>query len=135
MITQWDGPPSSTPPACDACHFDGIGDKAPSTASQLVSVTIAGPGNDAFVFHPGVGAKTIVNAGPSDTIELDGFSSVTSNNQLATLLNEAQTGQPQSLFQSVNGGHDTMINLGNHDSITLTGVHSSDLHASDFIIH
>jgi hypothetical protein len=50
-------------------------------------------------------------------------------------LNDAQTGQPQSLFQSVNGGHDTMITLGNHDSITLTGVHIADLHASDFIIH
>ncbi len=112
-------------------HADGT----TGTASQVVSVTIAGPGNDAFVFHPGVGAETIVNAGPSDTVELDGFSSVTSNDQLATLLNDAQTGQAQSLFQSVNGGHDTMINLGNHDSITLRGVQIADLHASNFVIH
>jgi hypothetical protein len=112
-------------------HADGT----INSASQSVSVTIAGPGNDSFVFHSGVGLDTIVNAGGSDTIELDGFSSVTSNNQLAALLHDAQTGQPQSLFQPVNGGHDTQINLGNHDSITLTDVHIADLHASDFIIH
>jgi len=112
-------------------HADGT----TSAATQSVSVTIAGPGNDSFVFHPGIGAEAIVNAGTSDTFELDGFSSVTSNSQLATLLNDAQTGQAQSMFQSVNGGHDTLINLGNHDSITLTDVHIADLHASDFIIH
>ena len=39
------------------------------------------------------------------------------------------------MFQSANGGHDTLINLGNHDSITLTNVHIADLHASNFIIH
>jgi len=112
-------------------HADGT----TSAATQSVSVTIAGPGNDSFVFHPGIGAEAIVNAGTSDTFELDGFSSVTSNNQLATLLNDAQTGQAQSMFQAVNGGHDTLINLVNHDSITLTDVHIADLHASDFIIH
>jgi hypothetical protein len=114
---------------------DHYADGTINTATQSVSVAIAGPGNDSFVFHPGVGSDTIVNAGSSDTIELDGFSSVASNNQLAALLHDAQTGQPQSLFQPVNGGHDTQINLGNHDSITLTGVHIADLHASDFIIH
>ena len=119
----------------DVSVADHHADGTTSTTSQSVTVTIAGPGNDAFVFHPGIGAETIVNAGSSDTIELDGFSSVTSNNQLATLLHDAQTGQPQSLFQSVNGGHDTLINLGNHDSVTLTGVHVADLHASNFIIH
>ena len=119
----------------DVSIADHHADGTTSTTSQSVTITIAGPGNDAFVFHPGVGAETIVNAGSSDTIELDGFSSVTSNNQLAALLHDAQTGQPQSLFQSVNGGHDTLINLGTHDSVTLAGVHLADLHASDFIIH
>jgi hypothetical protein len=75
-----------------------------------------------------------VNAASSDMIELGGFSSVTSSNQLASLLAEAQANQPQSLFQSANGGHDTVINLGNHDSMTLTNVHLTDLHASNFII-
>jgi len=114
---------------------DNHADGTTSATTQTVSVTVAGPGNDAFVFHPGVGSDTIVNATSSDTIQLDGFSSVTSNNQLATLLNEAQSGQAQSLFESVNGGHDTLINLGNHDSVTLTGVQIADLHASNFVIH
>jgi serralysin len=104
-----------------------------ASASQAASVMIAS--NDTFVFRPGMGADVIANAGSTDTIELDGFSSVTSNTQLAALLSEAQTGQPQALFQSTNGDHDTMINLGNHDSITLMNVHIADLHASNFLIH
>ena len=100
--------------------------------SQAASVTIAS--NDTFVFRPGVGADVIANAGNAETIELDGFSSVTNNAQLAALLNDAQTGQSQALFQSTNGGHDTVIDLGNHDSITLMNVHISELHASNFII-
>lgn len=86
-------------------------------------------------FHSGVGADVVVNATSSNTIELDGFSSVTSHSQLASLLAEAQAGQSQSMFQSGNGGHDTLINLGNHDSITLTNDHLVDLHASNFIVH
>jgi VCBS repeat-containing protein len=112
-------------------HTDGTN----STATQSVTVTIAGPGNDAFVFHPGVGADTIVNAASTDTIELDGFSSVTSSKQLASLLAEAQAGQSQSLLQTANGGHDTLIHLGNHDVIRLANVPLSALHASDFIVH
>ena len=69
------------------------------------------------------------------TIELDGFSSVTSNNQLATLLADAQAGISQSLFRAVDGGHDTLIHLGHHDSITLVNVAITTLHASDFIVH
>ena len=99
------------------------------SSSQTVSVM-----NDTFVFRPGVGADAIESFVSTDTIELDGFSSVT-NNALLTALNDAQTGQSQALFQSANGGHDTVINLGNHDSITLTNVHIYDLHASNFIIH
>jgi VCBS repeat-containing protein len=112
-------------------HTDGTN----STATQSVTVTIAGAGNDAFVFHPGVGADTIVNATAADTIELDGFSSVTSSKQLASLLADAQAGLSQSLFQTAHGGHDTLINLGNHDVITLTNIPLSALHASDFIVH
>jgi hypothetical protein len=106
-----------------------------STSAQSVTATIAGAGNDAFVFHPGVGADTIVNATSTDAIELDGFASVTSNKQLASLLADAHAGVSQSLFQTANGGHDALINLGNHDVITLTNVPLSALHASDFIVH
>jgi hypothetical protein len=106
-----------------------------STASQSVSITVGGPGNDTFVFKPGLGANVIANATRLDTIELDGFSSVTNINQLQTLLAEVQNGHAQPLFDAVNNGHDTVINLGNHDSITLANVALPDLHASNFIVH
>jgi hypothetical protein len=35
----------------------------------------------------------------------------------------------------VNGGHDTVINLGNHDTITLANVQIAELSAKNFIIH
>ena len=111
-----------------------VGNGSGSAVSQKISVTSAGPGNVSFIFHPGIGTDTIVNANTADTFELDGFSSVVSNSQLATLLHEAQTGQSQSLFQSVNSGHDTLINLGTHDTITLANINLADLHASNFII-
>ena len=103
-----------------------------SLAPQVATVTVAS--NDTFVFRPGIGANVVANAGSANTLELVGFSSVTSNAQLAALLHDAQAGQPQALFQSTADGHDTVINLGNHDSITLTNIHIADLHASNFII-
>jgi VCBS repeat-containing protein len=119
----------------DVTVADTHANGAISTVTQSVSVTMAGSGNDSFVFHPGVGPDVVVNAASTDSIELDGFSAVADSHQLAVLLNDAQTGQAQSLFQSANGGNDTVINLGNHDSITLQNVHLADLHASNFIIH
>jgi hypothetical protein len=101
-------------------------------ASQGATVTVLS--NDTFVFRPGIGAEVVANADSHSTIELDGFSSVTSNAELAALLHDAQTGQSQALFQSTNVGHDTVINLGNNDTITLMNVHLADLHASNFII-
>jgi hypothetical protein len=106
-----------------------------TVATQTLAVTIGGPGNDTFVFKPGLGADVIANATSSDTIELDGFASVGSINQLQTALAAAQSGQAQSLFEAANGGHDTVINLGNHDSITLANVDIAGLHASNFIVH
>jgi hypothetical protein len=102
--------------------------------SQTVSVTIGGPGNDSFIFHPGVGTDIVANAKSTVTIELDGFSSIANSHELATLLQEAQTGISQSVFSSTNDGHDTTINLGNHDSITLAHIQLADLHANNFII-
>jgi hypothetical protein len=112
-------------------HADGT-----STAtSQPVLVTIGGPDNNSFVFHPGIGTDVVVNSHSTDMIELDGFASIPNNNALAALLHEAQSGQAQSTFVAVNGGHDTMIVLDSHDSITLTNVRIADLHASGFVVH
>jgi hypothetical protein len=103
-----------------------------SASSQGAAVMAAS--NDTFVFKPGIGAEFVANAGSTDVIELDGFASVTSSAQMAALLQEAQAGQPQALFHSSADGHDTVVNLGNQDSITLTNVQLADLHASNFII-
>ena len=110
-----------------------IGVPATHAIVALPAVTVVS--NDRFVFHPGIGADIIAKAASTDTIELNSFSSISSDAQLATLLNDAQTGQFQTLFKSTNDGHDTVINLGNHDSITLVNFHLADLHASNFIIH
>ena len=119
----------------DVTLTDAHTDGTKSAIAQSVSITIGGSANDTFIFKPGFGADTVVNAKSVDTIELDGFSSVTTLDQLQTLLHEAQTSQPQTLFQSANGGHDTVINLGNSDVITLANVQLVDLHADNFIIH
>jgi hypothetical protein len=104
------------------------------TTSQTVSVTIGGSGNDSFVFHPGIGTDVVANAKLTDTYDLRGFASITTGSQLAELLHEAQTGQDQSVFASTNDGHDTTINLGNHDSVTLTNIQLASLHANNFMV-
>ena len=56
----------------------------PAPNSSNTSVSIGGPGNDTFVFKPGIGADTIVNFNPqADTIELDHFANVHNVQQLA----------------------------------------------------
>lgn len=136
---QFDLNPDSITQTITQSYNVAVADAQPNgtttAATQSISVMVGAPGNDTFVFKPGFGTDVIANATTSDSIELDGFSSVTSINQLQTLLTEAQNGQAQSLFESANSGHDTVINLGNHDSITLANVQLAALHASNFIIH
>src|SRR6202034_1172594 len=58
-----------------------------SAASQEVSVSIGGSGNDNFVFQPGIGADTIVNFNPQhDTIELDHFANAQTVQELQSLI-------------------------------------------------
>jgi serralysin len=90
-----------------------------------------GLNNQSFAFRPGIGAEVISD---SSSITLDGFAAVSSIQELIAALHEAQAGQPQTLFQSINNGHDTLIDLGHHDSLTLANVHLADLQASHFVI-
>ena len=115
--------------------IDDHPDGTKTTTTQALSITIGGQGNDTFVFKPGFGANTIVNAQTNDIIELDGFSSVTSTDQVQAYLSAAANNQAQPLFQATNNGHDTVINLGNNDVVTLANVQLTDLHTSNFIIH
>ena len=80
------------------------------TESLNVSVSIGGPGNDNFVFAPGIGADTVVNFNPQqDTIELDHFADVQTVQDLQSLI-------------TTNAHGDAVIDLGHNDSVTLTGV-------------
>ncbi len=81
-----------------------------ANATQTVSVSLGGPSNDNFVFAPGIGAETIVNFNPQhDTIELDHFANAQSMLELGALITN-----------DVHGN--AVIDLGNHDSITLPGM-------------
>ncbi len=88
-----------------------------SVGSRTGSVSVGGPGNDNFVFHPGIGADTIANFNPqADTIQLDNFANVQNVQQLALLITADAHGA-------------AVIDLGHHDSITLPGVTASYLQA------
>ena len=83
--------------------------------NQTVSVSLGGAGNDNFVFAPGMGADTIANFDPQhDTIELDHFANVQSVQQLASMITT-----------DIHG--DAVIDLGNHDSITIPGMNATQL--------
>jgi len=83
--------------------------------NQTVSVTVGGPGNDNFVFAPGIGADTLTNFKPQqDTIELDHFTNVQNVQELESLVTNDAHG-------------DAVINLGHSDSITLNGVTDAQL--------
>jgi 20S proteasome alpha/beta subunit len=95
-----------------------VNDEQSSTVNQTASVSVVGPGNDNFVFQPGIGADTIVNFNPQiDTIELDHFANVQSTQQLATLVTTDTHGN-------------AVIDLGHNDSITLPNVNSAQLQAA-----
>ena len=83
--------------------------------TQTVSVTVGGPGNDNFVFAPGIGADTVTNFNPQqDTIELDHFAKV-------------QTVQELQALVTTDAHGDAVINLGHNDSVTLSGVTDTQL--------
>ena len=84
--------------------------------NQIVSVSYGAPGDDNFVFQPGIGADTILNFNPqNDTIELDHFANAQNIQQLQALITTDAHG-------------DAFINLGHNDSITLPGMTAAELH-------
>jgi hypothetical protein len=87
-----------------------------ANVNQVVSVSIGGPGNDNFIFQPGIGADTIANFNPQvDTIELDHFTNIQSIQELASFITSDTHG-------------DAVIDLGHNDSITLPGMSAAQLH-------
>jgi hypothetical protein len=88
-----------------------------ATVNQTISVSIGGASADNFVFHPALVADTIVNPDPhSDTIDLNGFSNIQSEQHLASLI--------------TSDSHDhTVIDLAHSDGITVPGMNPAELHA------
>jgi hypothetical protein len=85
-----------------------------SASSRALSVSIGGPDNDNFHFHPAPGAD-IGNFNPQvDTVELEKFANAQTMQQLASLITT-----------DVHG--DAVIELGHNDSITIPGVMQSYL--------
>ena len=82
-----------------------------------------GRGDDLFVFSDGGGADRFsrfkAGAGTEDVIDLTGTSAV------------GDFADVQSL--AIQAGNSTVIDFGNGDSITLTGVDTTELHQDDFI--
>ena len=78
---------------------------------------MSGKGNDILVFAAGFGQDVVSDFGPNDIIEFTG--GVFQNFQAV-----------QAASHQV--GADTVITLDAQNSITLQGVTSSSLHASDF---
>jgi len=87
-----------------------VNEGASTILHQAVSVSIGGTGSDNFVFSPGVGADTIVNFDATrDTIDLSHFTNI-------------QTVQQLEALTTTNTHGDAVIDLGNHDSITIAGM-------------
>jgi hypothetical protein len=111
-----------------------VADQNNANVSQTVSVSVAGAGNDQFVFTAGVGADTMLNfttitnaqghyAG--DTIELNNFSGVSGVSDVLAHLSADSHGN-------------AVVDLGNHDSITFQGLSVGSVQANAmniFIVH
>jgi hypothetical protein len=84
---------------------------------ETVSVSVGTTHSDNFVFTPGIGADTIINfnASGGDTIDLTHFTNITTVAQL-----QAAT--------TTDAHGDEVINLGNHDSITIAGMNAQQFH-------
>ena len=87
----------------------------PGTTVNTMSVSIGGPGNDNFVFQPGIGADTIVNFNPqNETIELDHFANIQNVQELAAAITPDAHGN-------------AVIELGHGDSVDIPGVSATFL--------
>ncbi len=94
-----------------------VTDAQNSAANANETISMGGPGDDNFVFAPGVGADTIINFNPQqDTIELDNFGNIQNVQQLASMITSDAHG-------------DAVIELGHNDSVTIPAMSASYLQA------
>jgi Ca2+-binding RTX toxin-like protein len=107
--------------------FDLVGNELDNvlTGNSAANTFTGGLGNDTFVYKPGGNADTITDftAGPGtpDKIDLTGFANIHS---LAGVLAHA-----------IPSGNNTVLDLGNGDTLTLQNVAKATLSADDFILN
>jgi hypothetical protein len=113
---NFDFNPNSAPSQAVTQSYDiAVKEGATTVLHQTVSVSVASANADNFVFTAGVGADTIVNFDlQHDTIDLSHFENIQSVQQLASMTTSNSHG-------------DAVIDLGNHDSITIAGVTAAQL--------
>jgi VCBS repeat-containing protein len=91
-----------------------------SNATERVGLSVGSTSSDTFAFAPGAGQELVFNfatSGSLDRIDLQSFSDVNLN------------------LQSINNNHDTLIDLGHGDSVTLIGVQAAQLVVDQHVIH
>jgi hypothetical protein len=108
--------PNTAPAQAVTQSYDvSVKEGATTVLHQTVSVSVATANADNFVFSAGVGADTIVNFDVQhDTIDLSHFENIQSLQQLSSM--------------TISNAHgDAVIDLGNHDSLTIAGVTTAQL--------
>jgi hypothetical protein len=97
-----------------------------NAVTQEVTLMIGTAHSDTFVLKPGLGTAIVTNfsdePGVADTFDLE----------RTAVANFAEL---QALMQPARNGHDTFINLGHGDSITIANILPSQLHAEGFIFN
>ena len=98
-----------------------------ATPNQLASVSIGGPGNDHFVFTPGVRANSVANFNPHhDTVELNHSAETENIHELQSLVTPDAHG-------------DASINPVHNDNLTLPGSNPPEvqqlIHANHVLLH
>ncbi len=87
------------------------------------SVTIGGPGNDAFIFNPAFDSRLAANAASFGGFDREYGRATEARNT------------SQSLLASAESGHASVIDAFLHEGIAPADVHPTGLHANTFITH
>lgn len=98
-------------------------------ATGFNDVLTGGGGSDQFVFNQATGSHTITDFSTiDDQINLTALSSIVTPATLSAWL-------ASNVKTSTTNPSDTVVHLGNNETITLHDVLAANVHASDFIVH
>jgi len=94
-----------------------------NSITQELTLMIGGASSDTFNFKPGMGTAIVTNFSvqAADEIDLHGT-------------NIANFAELQEMMQPIHNGHDTLIDLGHGDTLTIANVSPNQLHANSFLL-